>query len=119
MYCYLFPPISVVLQGASDDCLPLLRLLRPLPLLPRGPGDHPLEAAGSVSLILQLCHGTQQLLPQFYQLVLQLLHLMVLGADPVDEINLLGVEPHCELVDVLQVGYDTVPGNPVRFQVAC
>ena len=114
---YLFPPISVVLQGASDDCLPLLRLLRPLPLLPGGPGDHPLEAAGSVSLILQLCHGTQQLLPQLHQLILQLLHLLVLVADPVDQVHLLRVESDGELVDVLEVGDDAVPGDTVRFQI--
>ena len=70
-------------------------------------------------LVLQLSHGTQQFLPQFDQIVLQLFHLLVLVADPVDEIDLLRVEPHCELVDVLKVGDDTVPGHSVRFQVTC
>ena len=72
-----------------------------------------------MSLVLQLSHGTQQLLSQFYKLVLQLFHLLVLAANPVDEINLLRVEPHSELVDVLQVGDNTVSGDSVGFQVAC
>ena len=109
---------SVILQTASDDSLSLP------PLLPGGRGgggvgDQPLQGAHPMPLVLELSHGTQQLLPQFYQLVLQLFHLLVLGADPVDEINLLRVEPHSQLVDVLQVGDDTVSGDSVRFQVAC
>ena len=108
---------SVILQTASDDSLSLP------PLLPGGRGgggvgDQPLQGAHPMPLVLELSHGTQQLLPQFDQLVLQLLHLLVLVADPVDEINLLRVEPHCQLVDVLQVGDDTVPGHSVGLQIA-
>ena len=110
---------SVILQTASDDSLSLP------PLLPGGRGgggvgvvDQPLQGAHPMPLVLELSHGTQQLLPQFDQLVLQLLHLLVLVADSVDEINLLRVEPHCQLVDVLQVGDDTVPGHSVGLQIA-
>ena len=107
---------SVILQTASDDSLSLP------PLLPGGGGvgvvDQPLQGADPMPLVLELSHGTQQLLPQFDQVVLELLHLLVLVADPVDEINLLRVEPHCQLVDVLQVGDDTVPGHSVGLQIA-